>query len=365
MITSTSASASQDHSKTAGAATQTAFTGFLVRDYFGDSGSIPTSGPVYQSPDIIPYQNNTLSAGTASSTYNGSDIGMNVISGAANNIYVRSMNLGASAQSGYATLYYSLASLLMQPTAWVNNQVATAGGSTTAAFDDTTTNSTSVGAGDIALTSPSFLLTSLQAPGAGQHYCFVAIGSTNAAPFTPPTTNFGSNNSFATWVQNNPNVAWRNFGYFASSQQNIVQTLQFGNASTQSRSVILGVSATNCPTGTAVQFVSTSQTCPFNFTIYLPQPNDQGTQSTSYQVTVPGDYYGTLTFTATPPQGGSFQSNSTLHASAIPLVDEPNMDEKHLRAARKFTTHLTKEDGSVEETELVGILVGEYNWVTS
>jgi len=102
-----------------GTATAVQYADLFSRDNFGDTGIIPSTGNPYQSPDIIPLQSGTLGWPQVQTSYNGPDIGLSVLNGGVNNIYVRSMNLNQqAASSGTVNLYYSKASVFLIPTSW-------------------------------------------------------------------------------------------------------------------------------------------------------------------------------------------------------------------------------------------------------
>ncbi|MEU6239048.1 hypothetical protein, partial [Kitasatospora sp. NPDC047058] len=48
----------------------------LVRDNFRDVGQTPTSDPVWESPDIIPFGSDILDFNLLESSYNGPDLGV-------------------------------------------------------------------------------------------------------------------------------------------------------------------------------------------------------------------------------------------------------------------------------------------------
>ncbi len=335
------------------------FTGFLIRDTLADNGTTPTNGAASQSPDIIPYQNNILTDATAVSTY-GSNIGIGVLNGAINNIYIRAKNLSSSSQKGSARLYYTLSTLLGQPSQWTNNQVLTAGGSQTSTFEDATTpsNGSNVGAGDIALAE--FNLTSLQAPPKGSHYCFISVGTlTGQSPNIP--TSFATNSAFVNWIQSNPNVAWRNFSYQPPNSPTIVTNCQFGNLNNASAEMVFMITATNCPTNTAVLFQCTSTTPPINVTVNLPSPDSEGIQTTSTTQNVPANFSGTMMIQGTAPSGQSFGSNYTFDPSCMQIVDNDTTDEFELKWRQKRTYPTTRADGTVEMTSAYLMTLGQVN----
>jgi hypothetical protein len=171
----------------------------FVRDNVSDVGN-PTSGVVSQSPDIIVVTPAVVDPqgafGEGSGTENNASLSTDV--DAANGdhtVYVRLRNRGGSAALAVTVdVYWSPPSTLVTPNLW------TAIG-TTAPVDVPTGNVLTVTPG---LNWPA---ASLPAPG---HYCFVAIAGNTADPKVglATMTNF---TQYLTLIQNNNNVAWRNF----------------------------------------------------------------------------------------------------------------------------------------------------------
>jgi hypothetical protein len=337
------------------------FTDFLVRDNFSDNGSIPTGGVVYQSPDIIPYQTGTLSDPSIVSTY-GSNPGLPVLNNSINNVYVRAKNLSSSAQQGNVQLFYTPSSLFAQPSQWSKNTIATAGGTTVVPFVDAqNNNSPNVGPGDFAATQPPFVLTNLQSPPAGAHYCFIAITSLAGQTVAPPA-NFTSNSAFVNWVETNPNVAWNNFVFAQPSSPTVVQSLQFANANNTSAQMIFEIQATNCPTNTAVLFQCTDPACPIDVTVYLPQPDSEGNQTTSTTQTVPANYSGTILVQGTAPSGKQFGvSGWSFCPTYLQIVSDGSTDELERKYAVKRTLAVTRPDGSVVQQTLSVMQIGQVN----
>jgi hypothetical protein len=338
-----------------------AFTGFLVRDNQADNGSTPTNGAVYTSPDVIPYQSSILTDSLAVSTYPGNP-GLAVQNGAINNIYVRAVNKSATSQQGSAQLYYASSTLVALPSQWTKNQVLTAGGSTSAPFADATTPALggNVGGGDIAITTPPFLLTSLQAPPPGSHYCFVAIATPSGqTPFIP--TSFASNSAFVDWIESNPNVAWRNFVFAPPNSPTIVTNCVFANSNKTSAEFVFTIEATNCPTNTAILLQCTTTTPPINVTIQLPAPGSDGKQITSTTQSVPANFTGTMLIQATAPAGTQFGTNYTFDPTCFQVVDSDTDDVLEIKLRKKRTYRTTHADGRVVTAARFLMRLGQVN----
>lgn len=285
------------------------YNDLYVRDNFSDTGVTPSQGDLYQSPDIIPYQNEALSWDKASSTYPGPDIGKSIINGGVNNIYVRARNLNSSAGSGQATLYYTNYSLnLCQTNKWV--QLKSAGSVAALPFVNSS-GSTSISSNGIALSNPSFLLTGLPP---GPHYCMIAVVQTAAHPVTIPQS-FSSNAAFSQWVQNNPSVGWRNISYSPNTLTQLSRTARFGNVNSQPADFVIIITGRGFVAGTKINSQCTDAACPINDNQVLPPPDTHGDQVISFvKKGIPGNFWGDLVITATSP-AGKFPSGASLTIS--------------------------------------------------
>lgn len=168
-----------------------------VRDNVGDDGSIPSSGGVSASPDVIvrptPVADPQASFGEGSGTENSNTLGFQVEAGQDNFIYVRMKNRGSqTANNVTARVFWSEVSTLVTPDMW--NLIGTT--SPVTAPDD-----------DSLVVTDAVTWMEADIPGPG-HYCFVAIldHPADPAPVLPATFP-----SFSDFIRDNNNVAWRNF----------------------------------------------------------------------------------------------------------------------------------------------------------
>jgi serine protease len=171
-----------------------------LRDYVGDDGSIPSSGTLSTSPDIIvqpnPVANPTASFGEGSGTEQVDTLGSKVRAGQDNNIYVRMRNRGGDDAIGVtATVYWSKAATLVMPKSW--NLIGT-------------TFPVSVPKGKTLTVAGPLKWPRASLPPAGTHACFIGIlaNPRDPAPILPPQTDWAG---FVAFIRNNNNVAWRNF----------------------------------------------------------------------------------------------------------------------------------------------------------
>ena len=168
-----------------------------ARDNVGDDGSVPSSGGVSASPDVIvrpvPVANHQASFGEGSGTENDASLGFQVEAGQDNFIYVRMRNRGSqTANNVTARVFWSEVSTLVTPNMW--NLIGTTAPVT--APDD-----------DSLVVTDGVTWAEADIPGTG-HYCFVALldHPNDPAPVLP-----ASFPSFSSFIRDNNNVAWRNF----------------------------------------------------------------------------------------------------------------------------------------------------------
>ncbi|MFZ1219461.1 MAG: hypothetical protein WAO00_09215, partial [Chthoniobacterales bacterium] len=303
---------------------------------------------------IIPYQNGLFTIAQAISTYNGPDQGKPIINSGQNNIFLRAKNLQPTGtESGTVALNYAKASLLLVPAQWV--AVLTGTGKSSVPFVNQAGN-TQANPNDILLGQLAFLLTGLP-PASNDHYCFIAIVTTPNHQVSVPAS-FPSNAAFASWVQNNPAVGWRNISVLPNTLVQQVMSYVFGNMNQSSGYYyfqLKAASGNNYPTNTGLQVQCTDLRCQFNWTGTLPAPDGQGNQITGFQQFIPGNITTTLTATMTSPNGQPFPANSRLSLTYY-QVPSSTPDELELSVIREY---LIVRPGEKEATATSLILLGE------
>jgi hypothetical protein len=158
---------------------------------------------VSRSPDII-VRNSAVASpqaayGSGSGTENDPLLSDNVRTGSDNFVYVRVLNRGGSAAAAVSVdVYWSPPSTLVSPNLW--NLIGTA-------------TLPSVPTGNVLTVSNGLTWPSANIPAVG-HYCFVAVAGNAQDPKPSPAT-FATFNQYVTYVENNNNVAWRNFNVVA------------------------------------------------------------------------------------------------------------------------------------------------------
>lgn len=170
-----------------------------LRDNAGDDGSVPSTGGISASPDIIvrpvALADPAASFGEGSGVENSSSLGYEVEAGQDNFIYVRMKNRGMTdAPNASADVYWSEVSTLVTPDMW--NLIGT-------------TPPVTVPTGDTLEVTDALTWASADIPGEG-HYCFVGILDHPADP-APPLPSPTDWNGFRAFIRNQNNVTWRNF----------------------------------------------------------------------------------------------------------------------------------------------------------
>ncbi|WP_425091760.1 S8 family serine peptidase [Tropicimonas sp. S265A] len=170
-----------------------------LRDNVGDDGTVPTSGGISASPDIItrPFElaDGDAAFGEGSGTENSSSLGYAVEAGQDNFIYVRMKNRGLSnANAVTADVYWSEVSTLVTPDMWTLIG---------------TTDPVDVPMGDTLVVADPLTWAEADIPGEG-HYCYVGVlnHAADPAPVLPSPTDW---DGFRSFIRNQNNVTWRNF----------------------------------------------------------------------------------------------------------------------------------------------------------
>jgi len=177
----------------------TLYNDIYLRKNLDDKGVVPSSGGYYTSPDIIvsgdlPINNIRDYAKTKWAE----DVGVDAVANATNYIYVRGKNLKTDKQNGEIALYYTKASLIMYPSIWINNQLKNSSGELLIPVSGE--------ADEVIVTEDPF--TWIPEMLNNDHFCLVAM--VNTADHKMPTPTSDNMQDLATFLYNNPNVAWRN-----------------------------------------------------------------------------------------------------------------------------------------------------------
>lgn len=173
-----------------------------LRDFVGDTGSIPSTGAISASPDIIVrpamVADPVAEFGEGSGNENSNMLGYRVEFGQDNFIYVRIKNRGgAAAMNVTASIYWSEVATLVTPDMWhfIGN-----------------TAPINVPVGDTLVVSAPLTWPGASLPPVDTHQCFVGIlrHPQDPAPPIPGGAGFDFDD-FMAFIRNNNNITWRNF----------------------------------------------------------------------------------------------------------------------------------------------------------
>lgn len=284
----------------------------LIRDSQQDTGTVPSPGYPYTSPDIICTQQNTYSNPNqqfGSSESYGVDPNLAVIAQQNNYFYIRAKNLGAQAQSGQAYVYWTKASLLMTPNLWFNQPLKVNIGGNWQANNPLPSAAT----GAISVCQAPYAWTPPPISG-NDHFCLVgAVGTSLHAwpPAQPPS--FANADAFALWVRNNQNICWRNLSLItnpAVPQWDRVDSL--ANPWSDDRPLLVSATCTNLPIGTNVTLKCTA------LGINTTQAITNSTKQVVYGqgVTIPAGFNGYVETLAVLPNGSRWPSGALINTTA-------------------------------------------------
>lgn len=180
----------------------------LLRDYLSDDGTIPTSGTLCFSPDLICNRNVTVTNPALSFPDYMVDYYKNPYVSHENYFYVRAKNMGTGLTDEQAQtyIYYTNASLLMNPADWITHPMKANPGT----GDQNNNPLPAAPGGSVVFAKYPFKWTPAPLP-SGQHYCIIGVCSTPNHPWDPANPpRITSVSDFIVWVQYNPNVCWHN-----------------------------------------------------------------------------------------------------------------------------------------------------------
>ncbi|HVR97362.1 MAG TPA: hypothetical protein VMW27_12155 [Thermoanaerobaculia bacterium] len=333
------------------------YSGLLVRDNYSDTGATPTAGNLWLSPDIIPYQDEVLTWAQASGTYASGSLALPFQNNSTNNIYLRAKNVSNSAMTATVSLYYTQPSLFLYPSEW--NQI-TAPATTLNLV--TGSGSASIPAGALAWTQQPFVL---QAFPSGGHYCMIAVVNNNGEPVTVPSS-FTGNAGFASFIQNNPNVAYRNVNRTTVSGA-IAGTIQlFGNDNDYESGFVFSITGYQVPSAATVWYDAqcVDSRLPdgsFNATGVF---NSQ--DLASFQINVPANV-GTGPGSTPMAMSITYSSNMTLPTGTTFVVNNfgvpEGMDPLEPEVTRLYTI-AGRTPETADTTETVPLIwVGSTTWI--
>jgi len=282
---------------------QSEWNDILLRDSPQDTGTIPSPGYSYTSPDVICTQQQQVDSAQFKLNYD-TDPNLPLIVSQNNFIYVRGKNLGTQPSGGTVYVYWCDSSLLMLPNQWTQNALQANVEGKWQPYNILP----QVDGGQISVTQAPFAWTPVTLPD-GQHYCTIGAVSTPNHPWSvndiPP---FPTWEDFVLWVRNNQNICWRNMTLLTNPNQPEWDRLDLISLpGTTPVPMLVQARCTNVPVGTTVTLrndqlgITTSEvTTASDQTIY------------SKGVTCPAGYSGYIETLAQVAEGQTWPTGATI-----------------------------------------------------
>jgi hypothetical protein len=167
----------------------------LIRASLTDTGVLPRTGVVSNSPDVIPYQTQVQDPIVFFIENYDKNVGQHLRATVANFIYVRGKNLANTLQQGDIYVYYSPDTQLNEPAKWIKNGLKNKD-------DRFYARVYAQSEGNIVVTGGPFLWIP-PVPQAGESYSLISV-------IVPKGTkpSFEKEIDFEKYVQENNNIAW-------------------------------------------------------------------------------------------------------------------------------------------------------------
>jgi|GEM_PF-3746067 len=270
-------------------------TNSFVRDTLGDDGSLPNTGGLNGSPDIIPRQSpadpRQVQQLFGQTTYL-SDSGQQIEYGQSNYVYLRAKNPTSSSQQVTLSVYWARPSTLQYPSVWQQNIIGAP-------------QTLTIPAQSVLAASEPCIWTPLQLPAPG-HYCLI---TELAYPGQPPVpSSFPSLDAWWNYCRGQNTIAQRNIDVINDQGDNIVDRwLDLINPTQDTQTMHLIQAVCNVPKNSIVSLFSPSSLLspPINTgPIVINGTNNSQVVSTS-NVLFPANFQGTLEMKFVPPSGAA------------------------------------------------------------
>lgn len=174
------------------------YNGFFLRDSLNDTGTVPSPGYPYYSPDVICHQQVSNPQTYFVQNYAQNPNQAAQLGSQTNYIYVRAKNLAATTLSGWSvSVYRSSSSLFLNTNLWSQNPLLTANGKSYSTLNATPSQGIVVGNDVLFLNALSSNL-----------FCLIGIASQKQPPNIPAP--FTSYDDYLMWVRMNQNVCGNN-----------------------------------------------------------------------------------------------------------------------------------------------------------
>jgi hypothetical protein len=235
------------------------YDGLFLRHFMGDAPGAGGAGQgMSDSPDIIlPGDTPVDPAALVTPLSYGTELGDTLLvgPGVVNYVYVRGLNATAGALAARLWLWYVDADALQWPQKWMSQGIYVDGVAQNWVVASAQ-NPDQIVVGD------AFAGVSLPAP--RDHYCMVAIAENPplSQPAAPPLPgDFPTLDDFEAWVEQNPNVAWRDAVSQPGSPATWTWVTQISGPP-KAGPLMLGVACRDMPVGSRFRFVVPAGTTP-------------------------------------------------------------------------------------------------------
>jgi len=224
----------------------TQWNSIFIRDAFRDTGLTPSNvATASHSPDIIPF--GTLAMENFQQELASAwekDIGVDVVEGQPNYLYVRGINspTAGGVVSGTYTLYYVSSGTILQPSTFTKIP----------AYDGTQVSVGPTAPRQIATPNQAFYWQNPVAPPPNAHYCLIAAFQNDSVPDPVPAENFTSVDAYIKWVTGNANVAWRNIRTVPNGTAASTTAINISNPDPNSQDYLFLAEYSNLPSNTTV-----------------------------------------------------------------------------------------------------------------
>jgi hypothetical protein len=254
----------------------------LIRASLSDDGSLPRTGDVSNSPDVIPFQKKADNPKKFFSGNYDENVGQALKSEQKNYIYVRCKNLAEKLQIGDIYLYYALDTDIDDPSKWSSNSLKTDNGSS---YFRVTTTKLKDG---ISVTDDPFVWSP---PASSDNNSYSLIGIIVPKGTKP---DFEGITNFKDYVSSNILVGWNKVSII--SVNDIWKTTFLYNQGDTERSMNISLQCHQIPIGSIIAFSADNNTGPnppilLNKTVVTDPNGLYGILST-----IPANYTGKITF---------------------------------------------------------------------
>lgn len=273
----------------------------LIRSSLTDTGELPRSGDVSDSPDVIPYKTEVDNPQKFFIDNYDENVNEELEATKDNFVYARGKSLAAGLQQGDIYVYFSLDSKLNDPTSWMKNQLQTKDGKK---FSSVSTQSE----GNVVVTESPFVWVP-PTPQDGESYSLIGVIVPKGTTPSFPKLRF----NFEKYVQENNTIGWTKVKIKKPDPPPMPDrrwktTFAYSQGATE-RQMNFALQCKNIPSGSYISFVSDVPTGP-NPPIFLDKTkvsDPNGSYGIASQV--PPDYKCNISFEflykGTPPVDSS------------------------------------------------------------